>query len=327
MKTTVPHTALAFIATLMLFLFASCEHKDLCYRHPHVQNVLLVFDWRHISNVPGAMRVFFYPVNNSRRTAPYVFDISSATAAEGTEILVEEGIYHVVSFNIDTENILYRNENILSEFEVYTQERMLTLNARKDNRVVTRSLPLVGTPDWMCRASSEEVRIGHAQDEGPVRIVLTPRPAVSKFICEIRGVKNLQYVKSVVGTLSGVAGSLFMGTGMLPTVSSIVHFDMQIKDNLLTGDFLLFGLHSPLMEADKNILTLYFRTEVGVRSVSFDVSDRIEIEEDKSQYVIKANVIIDADIDLPSPIVSDEGGIAVDAEEWDAIYIDIDMNI
>lgn len=134
-------------------LLPPASTKDLCYRHPHVQNVLLVFDWRHISNVPGAMRVFFLSGKTTVAVPhPTAFDISSATAAEGTEILVEEGIYHVVSFNIDTENILYRNENILSEFEVYTQERMLTLNARKDNRVVTRSLtPLVGTPDWMCR--------------------------------------------------------------------------------------------------------------------------------------------------------------------------------
>ncbi|AVM52963.1 uncharacterized protein DUF5119 [Bacteroides zoogleoformans] len=327
MKTATSYTALACIVTLTLLFFASCRHKELCYGHPHGQTVRLVFDWRYINDVPGAMRVFFYPVNNSRRTEPYVFDVSALTRAEGSEIFLEEGTYQVVSFNIDTEYILYRKENSHSEFEAYTQGRTLTLNSSQGGKTSTKTLSLVGTPDWMCRASLDEVHIGSVQGESPKQIVLTPRSAVSKFTCEVRGIKNPGRVKGVIGTLSGVAGSLFMGTGTFPAAPSTVYFDGEMEGGVVRGNFLVFGLHPQAVKPEDKVLTLYFRTDAGISAFSFNVGDRIEIEEDDGHYVIKANVVIEGDIELPSPIVSDEDGLVVDAEEWDAVYIDIDINI
>ena len=35
---------MAFLILLIEFL-TSCEHKDLCYDHPHRQNVEVTFDW------------------------------------------------------------------------------------------------------------------------------------------------------------------------------------------------------------------------------------------------------------------------------------------
>ena len=53
----------------LVFIFlwmglTACEHKDLCYDHPHFATVRVVFDWTKISNhdKPEGMRVVFYPL-------------------------------------------------------------------------------------------------------------------------------------------------------------------------------------------------------------------------------------------------------------------------
>ena len=49
---------------LTVFAFSSCEHKDLCYHHPHTKTVRVEFDWRDAPDAnPDGMCVFFYPLD------------------------------------------------------------------------------------------------------------------------------------------------------------------------------------------------------------------------------------------------------------------------
>lgn len=55
---------IATYALLMVLsmIFVSCEHKELCYSHPHSAKVSVVFDWSQMpaAYAPGGMRVIFY---------------------------------------------------------------------------------------------------------------------------------------------------------------------------------------------------------------------------------------------------------------------------
>lgn len=53
-------TLLSGVHILWIGLTA-CEHKDLCYDHPHFAKVRVVFDWTKISNhdKPEGMRSYF----------------------------------------------------------------------------------------------------------------------------------------------------------------------------------------------------------------------------------------------------------------------------
>lgn len=46
---------------LCVLLFIACEHKELCYSHPHFVSVRVTFDWSQIYNheKPSGMRVIF----------------------------------------------------------------------------------------------------------------------------------------------------------------------------------------------------------------------------------------------------------------------------
>lgn len=63
----------------LVFIFlwiglTACEHKDLCYDHPHFATVRVIFDWTKISNhdKPEGMRVVFYPTDDESNT--WIFD-------------------------------------------------------------------------------------------------------------------------------------------------------------------------------------------------------------------------------------------------------------
>ena len=48
------------VCGLLSMILFSCEHKDLCYHHPHVAVVKLEFDWKNAPQAnPEGMCVFF----------------------------------------------------------------------------------------------------------------------------------------------------------------------------------------------------------------------------------------------------------------------------
>ena len=71
----------------LVFIFlwmglTACEHKDLCYDHPHFATVRVVFDWTKISNhdKPEGMRVVFYPTDDESNT--WIFDFPGGEDGE-----------------------------------------------------------------------------------------------------------------------------------------------------------------------------------------------------------------------------------------------------
>lgn len=308
---------------LLVLLLTGCEHKPLCYDHPHGQAVRVVFNWSRLRQMPGAMRLFFYPLGR-QRTEPYVYDVGADRLLPGIAVELPAGKYRVLSFNIDTENVFVRNEQQFADIELYTAQRSLTLTAKRDGQTVTRSIPLVDTPEWMCRASLAEVQVQSATANAEQLIELTPRPAVSRLLYQIRGIRNIDRARSIIGTLSGVAGSLFAGSGMFPEKSSTVHFEASVKGGVVVGEFNLFGINLTAVPREKNLFTLYFRTAAGISHLTFDITDKMRIVEEDNQYVINAYIDIETDMELPHPI-GGEGGMQVDVEQWEEVNIDIDI--
>ena len=55
---------------LMIFVlcFTACEHKELCFQHPHTAQLLVEFDWNYApdaerDNAVEGMCLWFYPVD------------------------------------------------------------------------------------------------------------------------------------------------------------------------------------------------------------------------------------------------------------------------
>ena len=55
-----------------LLLGTSCEHKELCYLHPHTAQLQVEFDWSYApyaeqNNLAEGMCLWFYPVDEGGR--------------------------------------------------------------------------------------------------------------------------------------------------------------------------------------------------------------------------------------------------------------------
>ena len=83
---------------MMAELLSSCEHKDLCYDHPHRQNVEVMFDWSADPEAnPATMSLYLYPENGGD---PIRYEF---TDKNGGNISVAAGTYKAICVNSDKE--------------------------------------------------------------------------------------------------------------------------------------------------------------------------------------------------------------------------------
>lgn len=106
-----------FYLLAALLLLASCEHKELCYQHPHLKTVRVEFDWRDAPDAsPAGMCVYFYPLEggNGQR-----FDFAGTA---GGEVQLRVGRYVALCYNNDTEIVEFYNTDDFASHGVYTRE-------------------------------------------------------------------------------------------------------------------------------------------------------------------------------------------------------------
>ena len=103
------------LAVMLLPLLAACEHKDLCYDHPHSANVEVVFDWTEAPDAhPATMSLYLYPEDGSE---PMRYEF---TKREGGTIIVPEGMYDALCVNSDKETHRIQNKERMETFQVTT---------------------------------------------------------------------------------------------------------------------------------------------------------------------------------------------------------------
>lgn len=114
----------------LVFIFlwiglTACEHKDLCYDHPHFATVRVIFDWTKISNhdKPEGMRVVFYPTDDESNT--WIFDFPGG---EDGEVELPENDYRVICFNYDTDGMVWKENGSYTLFTADTRDVHLVLN-------------------------------------------------------------------------------------------------------------------------------------------------------------------------------------------------------
>lgn len=79
---------------LVLMTASCCEHKELCYHHPHDHNVVFNVDWSVFSReVPTGMTVMIFEDSGEGEHRVLSNDISKATT------YLSAGLYHSVVFN------------------------------------------------------------------------------------------------------------------------------------------------------------------------------------------------------------------------------------
>ena len=334
------------IRTLLLFmamaLLASCAHKELCLHHPHEVKLKVEFNWQNSPNAnPKGMCVYFYPADGGE---PRRFDFKGT---QGGYIELTVGEYNVITYNNDTEGILFANQNAFGKHQAYTREGnllepVLGSSAGVPKASGTEDEKVVITPDMLWGGTSLNVSVaesgvgytcepykgegGQVQVQSAEHVItLYPADLMCHYSYEIRNVKNLDLATQMCASLSGMAGGMTIATEELFTKSVTLPLEANIErdSSRITGEFFTFGHHEDNIAPHKMLLYVWMKGGekyyFGDGSDKFNVTSQIHNAPNKR----RVHIIIDG-LDLPKPI-ENGSGYNPSVDDWDSVYEDILM--
>lgn len=318
---------MAFAAALIL-LFSGCAHKELCYLHPHLTRLRVVYDWQNSPDAsPAGMRVFFYP--ESDPGTYYYFDFSGT---EGGYVEVPSGAYRVISYNNDTQTSQFGAINSFDAHHCFTREGNILepiygngmgLPNRGDDaeRVVI-------CPDdlYLCQAMNVTVN----ETEADQVITLYPRDVLCHYTYEVRNVRNIEHIHQISGAISGMAPGLSLSDEILHTEPVTLPFAAstglnRARENgatgTVTGSFLTFGHHED--NAMPHRMSFYVVMKDGSK-YQFTEGDKLDVTDQvhSAPNRRRVHIIIDG-LDIPDPISGDNGAFLPEIDNWGIIESDI----
>ena len=217
-----------FYLMALALLFTACEHKELCYLHPHTAQLLVEFDWSYApdaerDNAVEGMCLWFYPVDEegTQTGEPLRYDLAGM---KGGTVEIPVGRYQILYYNNDYEVVQFRNVGDFWQKECYTREGNLfepiygnTANyapraeGTEEERVVITPEMMWGDHAmnldirdrglsyWFVRDGETE-RTTIERDEH--RLTLMPHEQICYYTYEIRNVENLGGITQMCASLS-----------------------------------------------------------------------------------------------------------------------------
>ena len=346
-------TATAAIAAIAML--SGCRHKDLCYHHPHGHDILIKFDWRDAPDATAeGMAVFFYPLDAGSRVGdqdalPYAPVYRVDLGVDGGYLRsVPPGKYRVITYNNDTEGVLFGNLDDFDTHHGYTREGspLEPLYGNTSGRNIptasgAESQRIVITPDMMWGYSTVDVEvtdygisyicvpesekdqyIGTPVMDKNFVITLYPHELTCIYTYEIRNIKNLEYAIQHSATLTGMAPELQFGDEALHEEPVIIPFDAYSDGvSTITGRFYTWGHHPESEVPHKFVLYIWMQNEAKGWYYTWDVTEQIH----KAPNKRRVHLILD-NLELPTPIEpGGDGGFEPSIDDWVDVNTDIQM--
>lgn len=275
-----------------VFMLSACNHKELCIEHPHLVPVCVNADWSKFGQDPMNMTVMFYPQDGGEVMHVKNYNPRSA------RVQLAVNTYDVLVFNEQTDdfgNIKFRNMEKFATAEAYVFNAVAQPSMKRTVAEMTQSSPdhlgVAIVRDFqvtqeMLDTYSEQRDRGLQIEEN----VLTVYPENKIYTIDVKiYVSGIQYVRSVVASLSGLAEGYMMGTD-IPASGKTTHVisNWQIvstsdsDEGYLHGTCLSFGLPAGHTgEPDQNILSIsaLLVDNETVVDLALQVGDKFEKEE------------------------------------------------
>lgn len=310
------------VAAMLLPLLTACEHKDLCYDHPHSASVEVVFDWVNAPDAnPATMSLYLYPEDGSE---PMRYEF---TDRAGGTIAVPVGVYDAICVNSDKETHRIQNKERQETFEVTTgNTRSLrgTLSTRSETAPLARGAEeerSVMEPEvlWSDHAEGLEVRL----EAGVQRLVLTPEFRVKLCSVEIRNVENLRHVAALSASVTGMSGGWLPGIDCLTDEKVTIPFEVHANEEktTLTGSLTFFG-HCPKEAGEHKLMIYALMSDGNTYYYEEDVTGQFH---DPAQDPTHIVIVLDK-LPLPKPVSGGGGGLQPSVKEWQEVRIDLSMN-
>lgn len=302
------------ISMLLILLFASCEHKDLCYSHPHDKEVRILFDWSniHVDNIPKVVAVIF---RNEETNTVAEF----ALPPEGGIVMIPDGAYEFTAYNIGQYGNIFKETNA--------------------GRIATTpvSHKLKGkyyeTPDFLCL---ENQKVVLTDFENTRLITAKPIRRTARVDYRINGIERLEKADAIYAVLSGCSAELELYTGCC-----VERHEDGIQHNIVfevdkwkqQGWFYMFGCgftpENRRTSEHVHILSIYaVYKDNKYKKLDIDVTQQIHCENPIGLPMEDFSIVVD--LNLAHPDGGDdtddtEGFFDPEVEGWEDIEIDIPL--
>ena len=293
------------ITAIMLALVSivSCQHKELCYSHPHNGSLKVVFDWSEAQAPEGEnMELFLFSVGGGHPLHYQFYNMTGGT------INVPSGSYHAICVNMGTGANRLANE--LDSYEVFA------ITTRADGNAGQ----IILEPDILYSDHTREAF--NINEMTQQTLVMYPEQRTPRYTVIVRNIHNLNWARCCQASLSGLSCGYMVAKG---TPSDAIHsqtFEMSRADETtLQGGITIFGHNHS--ECRDHILTLQFTLQDGMEfTFTADVTTRME--QLAREGSMSGQIIVDLPVCLPKPI-SNGSGFQPTVDEWNGEEIELSL--
>lgn len=306
------NTLLYSVLAVLAPLLASCEHKELCYDHPHPVQTRVDVDWSQFAEeVPTGMTVMLYPIDDGGHRYTTLSNNTSYV-----DLSVVPGRYRAVAYNQST-----------TEFGTITFDDMDDNAAATVHAAILTSRwyktrgdeeRLVQNPEWfavgdeLCTVSDADAAHSRSGTRSTIATIV-PRCVVYTIDIYIH-IRNAYNLRSARASLDGLADGYSIAQ-MRPTTTTATQLIEQWSltrdaDNPANGTLhahiTSFGLpygHQSTPSANTLRLSLLLVDGTTQKDYDFRVGDAFQVGSD-----VELSLSLSESIDTPLPDVKPEGG-------------------
>lgn len=220
-------------------------------------NFRIMVVWPESEKILDGVRILIYPMETNH----YVVD---NLPSGGDVIRIAPRQYSFLFHNNDNGLILYRNMENYNSYEAFTKVPVIPAYARP----VTYE-QIVAQPNYLWAVKVDTYNINEGGE-----LVVYPVQVIKKYTFNLLNIKGLENIRAARRSLSGMAGSYFLNSDILPSQASSFFFDaISVINNGISFDILSFGVLESVGGIDrKHILTLEFLNKSEVRRYNIDVT-------------------------------------------------------
>ena len=310
------------IGLMLMLLMCACNHKELCYHHPHTGRVRINVDWSEFDREqPTGMSVMVFPAEGGQPHGSLTHTLDHATFD------LPAGNYHTMTFNQSPSefgSVSFEGMDGFGEARVMAKRISSRWYKGRSGNEVT-----VTDPEWIAVDSDTDNRVTEEMVEAtrheqmmenrqlPLTEHLltthTPRNVVYTVHVKmhLRGIHNL---RSARAALDGWAEGVRLSTSQ-PLAGKVTHLMeswklTQDKDDpmkgYITATFHCFGFpqgHQELPEENKFMPSLLLVDNKTQLERTFPVGNLFECDKEDNQILY-----LELDWGDPLPDVKPEGG-------------------
>lgn len=306
-----------YILMLLCAFAVSCQRRPLSTAdYTVVLNIEIEKDIVNyeVKKDPSLMRCIFY----DSKSGAFVTE-AFLPATGGLVSLIPSREYDVLVYNFDTESTWLEDENWYDKIYASTSLIPESFRTKLRSRATKgEKEEIVYDPDHLFVGRLTDVFIPAKSVEAePVVLDVKCESIVESWIVEVSSVEGVENIGYIAAVVTGLSQSNKIAANERSADYASVYFDNQEIDanGVLTARFNTFGW-TPAIDQSQ-VLSLVF-TDIGGNGHVFNIDVSNQFKNNREQ-----KIVIKAEIDIPEPITTEDGGFVPEIDKWKEIHTEI----